>query len=531
MTARQFLYLTNQSLTIYGPGLDVLASFEHGAEGHEGAFASFIKHGTAPLCLVTDVIEEDFRLDTIPHVSSRDRQELVKRKLAHLFHGTTHYHAEHQGRESEGRRDDRVLLSALTNEELVLPWLKAIAQQKRPLQGIWSVPLLSPLLIKKLGAADPHLLLINYQAQAGMRQSYFQGDQLKFSRLTRQAEENEAATHLQEECRRTRQYLESLRLLPRDQTLKVRVICCGPLLTQLRDAALALPLLDFEFLPTDDAAKATGLNSLPKTSGSEAIFLHLLATARSLPNQYATASEQWFYRLWQAKLSTYAASALLAVTALTFSASNLFNAVNDYRDTQQLNSETELLRTRYDAIRKEFPATPVPPDNMRAVVDAQRSMEKASPGLTPLMAEISRVLERYPQIRVVSYDWNIRQTPSPTEGEPPATEAAPPPTAQDSEQVSAQAASQLISAALRKETYQEAVFSGEVLPFQGYRPTQNTVQAFMKELGRTPGLTVSAEKMPLNESPKEQLSGDAGKAEQPDKLGFVLKITYKAPAP
>jgi hypothetical protein len=387
------------------------------------------------------------------------------------------------------------------------------------------VPLLTPALVKKLGAAAPHLLFVSYHPQAGMRQSYLQGEELKFSRLTPPGAED-GSGQLLEECRRTRLYLESQRLLPRDVPLTVRVVNAAGQKPPRQDAP-ADPLLEFEFLPLDTAARAIGLGAVPAGSGGEALFLHLLASRRPFSNPYATADELWHYRLWQVRLAAYGASAALVLAALIAGGANLVGAIGDYRDAQRLDSEMTQIEARHAALVKEFPATPLPANDMRAVVDAQRTLASASPGLLPLMAAISRALEGFPQLHVTAYEWNIRPAA-------PADAPAPAPagnTAPADERLDAKGASLLIAAALRGETHEEAVLHGEVRPFQGYRFAQQSVQDFMQALAREPGLSVSAVKKPLDDSPRATLDGSVGQAELPDKLEFTIKITRKASAP
>src|SRR4029077_8014347 len=94
--------------------------------------------GEVPTHLFTDLAEEDFRLDTIPHVGARDRDAIINRKLAQIYRNTPYRHGLLQGREAEGRRDDRVLYTAITNPEVLRPWLEVIDRLEVPLDGIHS---------------------------------------------------------------------------------------------------------------------------------------------------------------------------------------------------------------------------------------------------------------------------------------------------------------------------------------------------------------------------------------------------------
>src|SRR6187402_593870 len=79
-----------------------------------------------PTYFFVDLGDEDFRLDTIPHVGAGDRAAVLGRKLAQIFRNTQYRHAQMQGREAEGRRDDRVLYTAVTNAETLRPWMEVI---------------------------------------------------------------------------------------------------------------------------------------------------------------------------------------------------------------------------------------------------------------------------------------------------------------------------------------------------------------------------------------------------------------------
>src|SRR3954465_3491031 len=91
-----------------------------------------------PTHLFIDLAEEDFRLDTIPHVGARAREATLARKLNQIFRNTPYRHALLQGREPDGRRDDRVFYTAITNPELLRPWLDMIERLQVPLVGIHS---------------------------------------------------------------------------------------------------------------------------------------------------------------------------------------------------------------------------------------------------------------------------------------------------------------------------------------------------------------------------------------------------------
>lgn len=96
-----------------------------------------------PIYVLVDIMEEEFRTDTIPHVFGSDRKALIKRRQSRLFKETVYFHTQIQGREEQGRRDSKVLFMALSNQEIIRPWLEILEQHKVPLAGMSSLPLVT----------------------------------------------------------------------------------------------------------------------------------------------------------------------------------------------------------------------------------------------------------------------------------------------------------------------------------------------------------------------------------------------------
>src|SRR3954470_2445439 len=133
---KHFLYLTDTRLVSLFTKRGRIVARREFAVGGAGA-AEFerylVQMEDAPIHLILDVAEEDFRLDTVPHVGAGDREAVLNRKLAQIYRNTPYRHALIQGREDEGRKDDRVMYTAITNPELLRPWLEIVERLKLPL--------------------------------------------------------------------------------------------------------------------------------------------------------------------------------------------------------------------------------------------------------------------------------------------------------------------------------------------------------------------------------------------------------------
>jgi len=181
--ARTLLFLSADSFhaSIWQAGkLSSPQSFSNDSNGREN-FSAFLKHHREPAYMLVDVIEEDFRLETVPHLSGSARKNLLLRKFEQFYRGTPFRQALQLQRQAEGRRDDEMLFSALTNPQRISPWLDTLLANRVPLIGIYSLPNISTPLLK--GIPSDHVLLLSWEKDAGLRQTYFNNKRLHFSRL------------------------------------------------------------------------------------------------------------------------------------------------------------------------------------------------------------------------------------------------------------------------------------------------------------------------------------------------------------
>ena len=122
--------------------IDVAYEFSADEDGRENFLRCLVETNPDPIYILVDIVEEEYRQDIIPHVFGSDRKSVLERKFARLFRGAKYSHALNQGRETEGRKDDKVLLTAITRPDVVVRWVEVITGQKVPIAGIYSLPLL-----------------------------------------------------------------------------------------------------------------------------------------------------------------------------------------------------------------------------------------------------------------------------------------------------------------------------------------------------------------------------------------------------
>jgi len=517
MFAKKLFFLSDNHLSAWQWRSGKLAKagdFQADSEGLAGFAEYLAKSPNTPIHLLVDVIEEDFRIETIPHILGKDRKTLIQRKLNQLLRGTPYRHASLQGRETEGRRDDKLLLTGLTNEELLKPWVERIAQHKLPLAGIYSLPLLSQVLVKKLGLVAPHQLLIT-RHKGGLRQSYFQEGLLKFSRLTLLSAEDMDAMQgaVSREASRTQQYLNSLRLLPRDQALEIVMICGDSYFHQIQPESMNTPTMHYRTLDMAAVAAQLGLKATAAELTSERLFLYLLGRYTP-PQHYAPREQLWHNQLRLVRSGILGTTVTTIAIGAYFATANFELALDDYHRSEKLGRETRELQAQYQAIKNTFPPTPATPEQMKSAVELVERANSKNITPEPLLGLISQALETSPSVKLNQIKWLVSEQPN--QGTSP------------NQQTDANGGTPGMLLGIGKP-YQIVVFDGEIVPFTDYRSTLDSLALFVDKLRKQPSLQVTPLTMPIDIGSQYSLKGSAGKKMQ-DKASFSLKLIL-SPSP
>jgi hypothetical protein len=422
MPQRRILFLSAAQLVVWraaGGDVGQEGAFAPDAAGLE-AFAMYLRE--RPECIFTllaDLPEEGFQIEDIPHSRGKDRAAIVRRKLGQYFYGTPFALAHSQGRLKTGRRDERLLLMALTQPQHFEPWLEILRAARAILAGIYSLPQVAAAL---LPVDAPAQLLLVARTSAGLRQTYFANRQLRFSRLTPlatgSAEESAIAAVL--EAGKMHQYLSSQRLIERGKPLVTRVLAHPAQVAILRERCRDNAELHFEFADILQEARRVGLGTHLPDSRAEALFCHLLAR-RTPDEQFAPPAERQFHRLWRTRFTLKAASAVIIAAGLLFGAHAGLHVFQLHAAAERIRQETALDQRRYDDVLRALPRIPLSTENLTALVDRYDQVARRAQGPAHLLAQLSQSLDAFPSIAVERLEWEIvEQLPPPPPGTPPA---------------------------------------------------------------------------------------------------------------
>lgn len=462
--------------------------FSNSAEGLE-RFAEFLHTHKDPAYVLVDLIEEDFRQETVPHLTGSNHQALVQRKFDQYYRSTPFRLSRLQQRQTEGRRDDELLFSALTNPSRITAWLDLLLLHKTPIVGIFSIPHATTPLIKDIDS--DHLLLLSWEKDAGLRQTYFLNKRLRFSRLTPVKSSSSFAEAIATESARTQQYLHSLSLTPQGELLNVHIICHANDRDQLDAHLSSNQQMQYAYLDLQQLGRHIKSKSTFNDSDATPLFLHLLATQAPRAN-YATPAHTHYFQLWQTRRVLFGLAAATAIACLVWSTLSFMegSGVNEEIDTFKYQASRMLQEAQQ--ITQQFPSgggSTASASDMKTAVTVFRSLQHNSVPPEQILSGLTTTLDNFPRIRTNKLAWQT----SPAAGNVP-------------EQV--------------------ITFNGELADFgNNYRAAINYLERFQLMLTKA-GYTVTPLKLPLDFSTKATISADISDIhDKPSE--FSLKLIWR----
>jgi hypothetical protein len=374
LTARQ------ASVLDWRPGnLDWLGDFAASGDGVTAFARLMMQHARRPARVILDSVDEDYRMEILPHVAGAARHEMLARKLRQVFRNAAFTGAWRQGRETGGRRDDRYLIAAVNDADWLKPWLGAIDQAQLALEGITLLAMACQSLLHGLRVREPHTLLA-YRLGSGLRLSYYQDGLLRFSRLLAVDTNAQAAGWAAEEISKTQLYLMGQRILPREARLHVLLLDPGG---GLADAAAPLnadPAFNARNLDLQTLARALHVPDAFLGSAPDIAPLAAIASEPLLLN-LAPAGLTRRHTDYRWRRAIQLGTLAIAVAGVMFTGAQWLRTLDTDDATRQLNSEQQQLEARYEAITRTFPAAPVSAEQLGQTIAlaARIERERASP--------------------------------------------------------------------------------------------------------------------------------------------------------
>lgn len=475
------------------------------------AFGAWVAKSTGiPALVVVDIPEEDYRFETMPHTTGRDRQDLLARKLKQFYRGTPFYAASVVSQSTSktgGRREDVAMFCALTGAEAITPWLRILRERGLPLVAVHALPTVTPAVARLLKLDTRNLLLISRQ-QAGLRQTFLKDGGFRLSRLTplHASEDRGLETVFASEVRNTRLYLDSQGITTADDVITVAILDQDDSLVLLPERILNLGgNLLCQHLPRSALVKQLGIPATVLDTSRDALHLHLLGGKVSAPN-LAMADMVSDYRLYRLRHLLFVASGVVATAGGLWFGTQLYRAVDLDDQTVEAATQTERFHRLYEQLTRDFPAAPAGAVVMQKTGDFAQRLRATAPSPEPLLLALSQALEKAPSISVQTINWSYGK----------------------SAYQSGALGSPVTPGAGGDTPGATGMVLGEISPFDGnYRAAVDTIRLFTEQLRASPAVAdVRVVKYPLDDSSQQVLSGStSARAER--KASSVFEVLVR----
>ncbi len=510
----RILYLTDKSVVLFHAsrhGASIAGRFTLDEAGYLQLRKALAGPDARPVSLLVDLIEEEFREELLPHTYGRDRTKMLERKANKLFRATPFRYSRITGRLKEGRRDSRVLFSALTNRDNVEPLLDLLNELHVPIAGIYSLPLITHHLVKHLPANNGNILVITEQQDEGLRETFIRENKVLFSRLAPIS--NTSPEHycqiIQEEAHKTQRYLNTLRLIPYGTELEVLALTDSARADAMNNVCVDEGGISYHPVSLAQVARQAGFRDHPDAPISDALFAYLLNTRR-VPDHYATARYLKRLNTWRAQAGLRAAMWLVVVSAATYSGINVVDGLAMSSEARNVASVSAQVNMNYQQATRQLPVTAEDARAMREAIQLADTLEAHHADLESLFSLVGTAFERQSNLQLKRFDWFA----SPGKD----ARAAPQP-----------GSAQQTGQAQDMDNYLISHIKGQLRRFSGsYLDAHKQIDQLVGWIAEQPGVrTVTVTRRPLNTQADANIHGQIKNSGSEDPAEFELRIAVE----
>ncbi len=358
---KRLFYFTGYRLKVLhwkGKALFGSSSFEPTESGLDQFRYYLLQTKDIPGKFLVDVIEEDFRNEKIPHVGFNDRKAVINRLIDRYYRSSQDYcYSEVIAREKQGRKDDIVLLGAMTNPQLIHPWLSIIDECEVPLSGIWTLPIVSKKILKTIKATSGIVLLVSQQVNSNIRQTLFRDGKLISSRqsiVNQDISDISAIGKLAApEVDRTVEFLRAQNLIAANEVINLHILGSDEQLLSLQQSFKTNEQQTVTIHSIAEVQGKLGLTGVGEKF-SDGIFAWLCLNQGVSVSHYGASQSFNRYHNKLAATVLYAASLLVVITGVLYTESNISDAMEYDKSITLLKQEEKNYKELYSKKFKDF---------------------------------------------------------------------------------------------------------------------------------------------------------------------------------
>ncbi|MBC7755786.1 MAG: hypothetical protein H7Z20_03920 [Bdellovibrio sp.] len=401
---------TNQSLIAglwHGTKLQTYAVFRNTDDDHT-AFSQYISQfANTNIYLIVDAIEEDYKVESLPHTSGAARREIIERKLNQFNRNSVYRAAHFINRATDKRKDDNFLFVSLNNADFLQGWIDAIQANQAPLVGVYMLPMISQVAVRQMKLMAPHILLCE-RLSSGLRQTYLHNGRLRMSRLVpmQDVKPNQLAYFYLVEIDKTRLYLTSQRLIANETALQLVLPAIDNSNHEIAKSISQEQGLECKVV--DMLAYAKNSNIATDLVKKHPEFLHMQMLANgNVPDSLAPASFSKIHGLNNVRRKINIATASLATIGVLLATFYAWQGKQQKDQLQQIAAQTNQQQQQYEAVAKDFPSTPIASSELKVAADLAHIIQANNQSPRQLMQVLSGAFEASPEIALSRMRWTL----------------------------------------------------------------------------------------------------------------------------
>lgn len=513
MKLQRVFYVTQGSLSVWDLRHRAPVRVSEFADDDAGLsdFDDYLsKTSGIPSAMLVDVIEEEFKLQSMPKLGMRDRGSLIARRCASTFRRTPYRSSLFQGKSKTNPGEFTIVHSAIVNHELIDPWLQAVLRHRTPLAGVYSVPHLAQKVIGKLFPRSAHSLFVAPHQSTKLRQVFTQNGQLRSARLSHSEGLSEIsyAGAVAAEVARSRKYFERTRMLSPLDVLDVHVVANEETAARIEELSAGDSASSYHFISPSDAASKVGHRAHVGDLNFEDVYFSMLS--RSQPSRsYAASGENRFWTMRRMRNGIIGATVAAAAVCTTFAAV-LFSDTWILRErAAEIDLQVRQLSETYRRENERF--NPIKADSyeMKLAVDSGEYILSNRLPVPWVMNQLGSVLGEFPDIEARELEWEIETPPQPERRQRPGEAKLPVPVT-------------VVNAV-------DAVLTGSLEPFDGdMRSAFARIDEFTRALEESTHFTsASVISYPIDLSTSASVTGEIIDRKAYDPASFRIRVSYR----
>ncbi len=473
-----------------------------------------LSYNSKPAYVLLDFIAEEYRQESMPHVTGKDRQLLLQRKKNQHFPNSALVHARHLEREKRGRKDDKYLFTGITDLEDVQPILDLFFRVKLPIAGMYSLPLLTEQLLNYMPHNENVLLIVlqpntNNQQKRMFRQLFFVNGRLVISRVNTCPFTNieQIPEFLQREQNRMRYFLTNNRHISNEQVMDSIFIMPPQIMQQVELQGTFPELTQNFFADPGDLLRQTGLNNFSKPPSLADIACYYLGNHSTIKPHFSGDKQSFYNRHYQLNNSLIIASVLSAVLSISLAGFFYQQGQTSFELSRQLTQQLDAHQETFKQLDAATTYSQIEAERMQEAVEMVKRIQLVNHSPEKIFNLISQALNHTSELVLNKIVWS----PS------------------DNAQQSTSRMTEINHAVLERRPLAIRIEGQVQANSMNYDEANQTVQRFISHLNLLQEIQQTvAEKMPYDVDSTLNISGSAGlHAIQKDEPTFILLITLK----